>query len=663
MSSRPTVALSLATALVVVTAAPAGSAPGAPAVVVTAQDVGSLTVGQITAGLAADDFSCVDLVQAYLERIAAYDDAGPRIDAVITTAPDALDRAADLDAVQEAGGDMGRGHCVPVVVKDVVDTADATTTYGSSLFADWLPEDDAEVVARMEAEGVVVLAKTNLDDFAAAVYGISSVDGPMRNPYDPARTVGGSSGGSAAAVAAGYAPLAVGTDTGGSLRIPAALTGVVTIRPTLGLVSRDGIFPRSLTQDTAGPIAGTVAGAALGLDLMAGYDPEDPVTARGVGQVPVDGYAAAADGGRLDGVRVGLVTGGLAIWGDQPDGPVVALLREAAADLEELGAEVVPMTAPPPALLGSPSVIGPESSRDATAFLQALGPDAPVSSFRELYDSGAYTPYAAEAFDREIAFDGIDLDADLGYQRALAGRVRLADWTLDQMARADVDAVAYPAAAQLADVVGAEQAGLFSRWSENTGFPALAVPMGLADPGTGRPLPAAMELLGRPFTETVLVDIADAYERSAGTAPAPPLPEIGVEPTRVRWSGTVSVPDLPAGGVLDLSTLTVDGVLVGTDDLPVVDAGTALRAAGSVLEGDVVAADGTRTRVPLDLPARPGWRDGSWLRIDLDRSSVDGRRTRPGETAEGELTLPPRAAGDRTVRLEGWVVAPAERGR
>ena len=488
--------------------------------------VGRKTITSIQRQLARGQFTCRQLIGAYLERIEAYDQQGPELNAVVTVNPDALAEARALDREQARGARLGAAHCIPVVVKDVVNTDDMPTTQGSELFADWVPDSDATVVADLEAAGAIVLAKTNLDDFAAAVYGISSGSGAMHNPYDLDRTVGGSSGGSAAAIAAGYAPLAIGTDTGGSLRIPAALTGVVTIRPTLGLVSRTGIFPRSLTQDTAGPIAANVEDAAFGLDLIAGYDSADPVTARGVGHVPARGYASQAKGGRLDGVRIGLVTHGLAIWGDDLDGPVVALLQQAARRLERLGATVVPMDAPPSSILGPASVITLESAHDVNAFLAAQGDDVPVQTFQELYDSGAYSPYAKEAFDREVKVDPATLDENPDYLAALRARTTLQDWTLDQMASKRLTAVAYPTSAQLADLVGNEQAGLFSRWSENTGFPAISLPMGYAASSTGSMLPANIELIGRPWAEPTLIGLADAYEDAASVRVLPDLPRI-----------------------------------------------------------------------------------------------------------------------------------------
>jgi Asp-tRNA(Asn)/Glu-tRNA(Gln) amidotransferase A subunit family amidase len=489
----------------------------------TAASVGSLTVKAIQSGLAAGDFSCEDLIGAYLDRIEAYDHRGPALNAVITVNANALSEAADLDASKDHSQ---RAYCIPVVVKDVINTAAITTTYGSALFGTWVPEQDATIVDKLQAAGAIVLAKTNLDDFAAAVYGISSLAGAMKNPYDLTRTVGGSSGGSAAAIAAGYAPLAFGTDTGGSLRIPAAMNGVVTIRPTLGLVSRHGIFPRALTQDTAGPLASDVEDAAFGLDLIAGSDSSDPATAGSDAQIPADGYVSHAQGGHLDGMRIGLVTTGLALWGDDPDGPVVALLEKAAEELTALGAEVVPMDAPPEDLLGSPSVITYESAHDVDDFLSEQGNNLPVSTFAALYASDSYTSYAAEAFDREIQVDPDTLDHNESYQNALAARTVLQDWTTSAMNTHHLDAIAYASVAQLAFPIAKEQAGVFTRWSENTGFPAISLPMGYAVSDTGTSLPANIEFLAQPFSEAKLIAIADAYEDATQLRTPPPLPAI-----------------------------------------------------------------------------------------------------------------------------------------
>lgn len=497
---------------------------------VTANSVQGLSISQIQKGIKTGAFTCQQLISAYTTRIEAYDQQGPKLNAIINMNPQAMAQAAALDMEQSSGLPMRAAQCVPVVVKDVINTKEMPTTNGSVLFKDWVPDSNATVIDRLEEQGAIILAKSNLDDFAASVYGISSLQGPMKNPYDLERTVGGSSGGSAVAIAAQYAPLAIGTDTGGSLRIPAALTGVVTIRPTMGLVSQHGIFPRAITQDAAGPLAASVKDAAIGLDLIAGYDPADPMTARSVGEIPEEGYASFAKGGRLDGVKIGLVTGGLAIWGDQPNGPVVALLRQAANDIRALGGHVVEITGPGKDLLGSSSVITFESARDVNQFLSEQGSSVPVKSFKELYDSGQYSKYAKESYDREIKVDPAALSDNIGYQRSLAMRTKLQDWTLDTMAKNGFAAIAYPSSAQLADLIGKEQAGLFSRWSENTGFPAISVPMGYAASKTGTSMPANIEFLGRAFDESGIIHIASAYEQSTKKRVAPPLPAITTAP-------------------------------------------------------------------------------------------------------------------------------------
>jgi Asp-tRNA(Asn)/Glu-tRNA(Gln) amidotransferase A subunit family amidase len=495
-------------------AAPALAAPS-DANVPPTRDI---TIAQLHHALAQHKTTCTRVIQAELNRIAKYDNAGPKINAIITVNPDALAEAEALDNRERSGRPMLPAQCVPVVLKDVINTDDLPTTGGSLLFAHWVPPKDATVTAKLRAAGAIILAKSNLDDFAAAVYGISSIKGAMHNPYSLDRTVGGSSGGSAAAVAAGYAPLAYGTDTGGSLRIPAAFNSVVTIRPTVGLVSRTGVMPRALTQDTVGPIARTVADAAEGLQLIAGYDPADPVTARGDGEVPEKGYVWYAQHGSLKGERIGVVRSGLTLFGKDDPG-VVGLLDRAVADLTRLGATVVDVPAPSSQLLGESSVITYESNRDMTAYLQTYGASAPVHSFSQLYASGQYTPYAKQAYDREIQVNPSTLGSNLGYLQALSARTTLQDQTLNLMASQHLDAVVYASAMQTPTQIGVEQGGVFTRWSENTGFPAIAVPMGY----TGTPaLPASLEFLGRPFAEPELISLAAAYERGTKRRVDPP---------------------------------------------------------------------------------------------------------------------------------------------
>lgn len=509
-------------------------------------DLSNMTIAQLQGSLRDGRVSCVDVIRGSLARIDAYDGRGPRLNAVITANPDALATAAALDAKRASGAALGAAHCLPVLLKDNINTGGLRTTFGSSLFSAYVPAADAPIVARLRDAGAVVVAKSNLDEWAAAVYGVSQIAGAMNNPYGAGHTTGGSSGGPAAGIAAGYAPLGIGTDTGGSLRIPAAFNSVVTIRPSMGLVSRSGISPRALTQDTAGPLARTVADAALGLDLIVGEDPADPLTASGVGQVPADGYAAHATGGRLDGVRVGLIRQGIPLWGDLTD-EVGALEDQAVADLETAGATVVEV---PQAFVDAldrgfcctglldSGVIGDESRRDLDAFLAGLTPRAPVQSMAELIDHEGATLYAYESFRREVGVDlARDADAQRGYAERLDRQDDLRAATLAEFDALDVDAFVYPTANQTADPIGDEQDGVFTRWSEQTGYPAISVPMGY---GVDRGLPAGLEFLGTPFGEARLIEIAAGYEAASRRRVAPAstpatfvaFPQPPVEPPR-----------------------------------------------------------------------------------------------------------------------------------
>ncbi|MDB5817812.1 MAG: hypothetical protein JWQ11_1452 [Rhizobacter sp.] len=480
--------------------------------------------------------SCHAVIVAVIERMRGVEyetTENSGINALVSINSHALDEADALDARRRAQVALQPAHCLPVVVKDNIDTVDMPTTGGSPLFAGWRPSKDAALVARLRQAGAIIVAKANLDDFAASVYGISSIGGAVHNPYAPALTVGGSSGGSAAAVAAGYVPLAIGTDAGGSLRIPASFTGTVTIRPTVGLVSAAGIMPRGASQDTAGPIARSVRDAAIGLDLIAERRESLGAT-----------YASHALGASLRGARIGIVYEGLALFGGMDRG-VRGLLDRAVTDMAAAGAEMVPVEPPPREALAGSSVITDESRRDMDSYLATEGELAPVHSFAELVRSGAFTPYARASFERELAVDPATLGSNTDHQRALAARRQLADWTLALMARDRLDAIAYASTTRPPRRIGTEQDGVFTRWSENTGFPAIAVPMGLApsdDDPTGPRLPANIEWLGRPGSEGRLIEVAAAYEQATHRREPPPIRLAGA----AHVSPTSSPADRPA---------------------------------------------------------------------------------------------------------------------
>src|SRR5258707_777885 len=263
------------------------------------------TIDGIHAELRAGRLSCTRLVQAYLDRIKAYDQAGPVLNAVQNVNPGALKAAAELDAKLQASGALaGPLHCVPVLVKDQFDTNFMPTTYGSALFKTFVPERNATVIERLQAAGAIILAKTNMGEFAFAYSG--SAFGDCHNAYDPGRSPSGSSCGTGAGIAANFGAIGLGEDTGGSVRGPAAHNNLVGLRPTLQLVSRAGMLPATPTRDTLGPITRTVRDAAIMLDVIAGYDPKDPITARSYGEVPED-YTKFLVPNGLKGLRIGVI--------------------------------------------------------------------------------------------------------------------------------------------------------------------------------------------------------------------------------------------------------------------------------------------------------------------------------------------------------------------
>src|SRR5262245_56067239 len=270
--------------------------------------VTELSIADIHARFAQGLLTCTELTQRSLQRIERYDKQGPGLNALVTVSPHALDTARHKD--REYGSNpaaVGPLHGIPVIVKDNYNTADLPTTGGSVILAHSRPPQDCFVVQQLRQAGALILAKANLTELAMGGTTVSSFGGQTRNPYDLLRTPGGSSGGTAAAIAANFGILGTGSDTGQSTRSPASATNLVGIRPTRGLVSRSGILPISTTQDEAGPLTRSVADAARMLAVMAGYDPDDPITAFGRRQKPRS-YVSFLDRDGLRGARIGLIT-------------------------------------------------------------------------------------------------------------------------------------------------------------------------------------------------------------------------------------------------------------------------------------------------------------------------------------------------------------------
>jgi len=504
-------------------------------------DVMEATIADAHGAMAARRLTCRQLVQAYLDRIAAYDKQGPALNAIQTVNPRALAEADSLDAVMRAARGRPRGslHCVPVLLKDQVETRDMPTTYGSVLFKDFVPSRDATIVTRLEQAGAIILAKATMGEFASRY--LSSAAGVLHNAYDPKRHPSGSSGGTGAGVAANFGLVGIGEDTGGSIRGPAAVHSLVGLRPTLPLVSRYGMLPANPTQDTMGPMTRTVADAARVLDVIAGYDPNDPVTAYTVGQVPRS-YTAALKADALRGARIGVLrsrrdsvsrTDTAAVRRDSVDrsefAKVTPVFEHALAELRAQGAVIVDSLRVP--VIPGRRVDNDFETEEATDRYLAQHPNAPYKSLKEILLAGGVTPTRARSLMAYVNRSTSDADygAVMRYREAL--RVALlkmmADERLDALVYATYDAP--PSVIPADALTNARVVDYYGR-GDNRGlspllaWPAITVPMGFTAEG----LPAGLELLGRPFSEPQLLGLAYAYEQATKhrhpPSTVPPLP-------------------------------------------------------------------------------------------------------------------------------------------
>ena len=344
------------------------------------------TVAGIHVALAARQLTCTQVTSfLYLDRIAAYDAQGPALHAIITVNPKAMEVAAEMDrGYQASPASVGALHCIPVILKDTFNTVDMPTTAGNISMKTSVPPADAFTVARIRKAGALILAKANMQEFARGGMSISSLGGQVRNPYDLGRTPGGSSGGTGAAIASNFAVLGTGSDTGQSIRSPASANNLVGIRPTRGLVSRSGVIPNSLTQDEVGPIARTVTDAALLLDVMAGYDPADPITAFGKGHIP-GSYAQLLDPGALKGARIGVMTN---LFGTaERHGEVNQVMEGVIARMAGLGATIVRFDLPAYDVL-APVVSTSQFEARNLVMDRYLAPSVPMHRGQELCGAG-----------------------------------------------------------------------------------------------------------------------------------------------------------------------------------------------------------------------------------------------------------------------------------
>lgn len=507
------------------------------------------TVAQVEHAFRAGTLTCTQLVRAYIDRIAKYDDAGPKINAVSLVNPRALEIAARFDRRLRSGAPIGPLFCIPVLLKDNIDTSDMPTTNGSAVLKDSIPSTNAPIVDNLRRQGALILGKADMGEFANEGY--NSVDGQTLNPYKLNRNTSGSSSGTAAAVAANMTLLGIGTDTSSSVRGPAAYTGIVGLRPTTGIIPRTGIAPKSLTFDTAGPMGRTVRDVALLFNALAFRNGEDPLSKRIYDHYPKAERKAAARGkvdytadlstDALKGKRIGIVRD---FFGGDPE--VDALARKALATMKRAGATLVEVH-PPESFLDFYVENGLVNIRfvadygfrgDFERYLRSLGPDVPktIEEFLRIDDEVvAHSPLPPEELVLEILRRSLTKTPDSPAYRHLKHVLlpRATQVKLEIFRRQNLDALAYPAQSTFAypienpvtkikdptfvssDVVNPM---IFPAYS-SVGFPSLVVPMGFGSQG----LPMDIALMGRPYSEKELFGIGYAYEQASNKRKPSPI--------------------------------------------------------------------------------------------------------------------------------------------
>jgi amidase len=508
-------------------------------------DLANATIADLNVAFDKGTLTAEALTEMYLARIAAYDKHGPSINAVIALNPNALSEARALDAERKAGRIRGPLHGIPIVLKDNFNTYDLPTTGGSQLLEGSIPSSDAFVVRKLRDAGAIILAKMNLSEFASGggsvigakdpailragqiTEGFSSAGGQTRNPHDPLRGPGASSGGTGASIAAVFAQFGLGTDTAGSIRGPSAANGVVGLKTTRGLVSRTGLLPLAY-YDTVGPIARSVYDIAVALNVLAGADPADASTRRSAGRVPKD-YTQFLDTGSLKGARIGI---GRDFTG--PDPETIRITEEAIVRLKQLGAIIVDPISFPDHLLQMKQPVftlvrNSEFKALIADYLQTLKPGYP-RTLEELIAKAEDPKTAYRSPEKLVGLKytnavalGMDDPVYLaakneGYRAVTAGVEAIFE-------KYQLDALVYPSANRPAGllarppdassapappagpVAGGESASLFA---DETGFPDIIVPAGMTRDG----LPVTISFMGRAFSEPTLLGYAYDFEQA-----------------------------------------------------------------------------------------------------------------------------------------------------
>jgi amidase len=491
------------------------------------------TIDDIHAAMKSGNLTARQLIQAYLDRVDAFDKKGPAINCIITLNSQALDEADTLDAAYKRSGFVGPLHGIPVLVKDEIDTAGMPTTLGTLVFKDYRPTRDAFAIERLKKAGAIILGKTTLSEYAAGdTFG--SMFGVSRNPYDLERTVGGSSGGSGCALTANFSTVAIGEETFASIRRPGGWNDVVSLRPTPGLVSRSGMwdgYPSPTAQ--MGPMARTVKDLALMLDAMVGYDPEDPVTALGIGQAPAS-YTRTLDRNGLKGARIGVLRESIGV-NSEPDSDdfkkVDTVFQKNIAELKAAGATIVdPIVIPNLKTLLAKRATNPAIADESLRRYLARNPNSPFKTREDIGKSPELSKSIppSKATQWTSPLQKTDL-AQWG--EYLQAREDLMIEIEKVMADDQLDAIVHKTVEHQPTFI---KDGINPPFVNNKGVPVLntflvyaasiTVPSGF----TTDNLPVGITFLGKPYSEPALMKLAYAYEQATHhripPKTTPPLP-------------------------------------------------------------------------------------------------------------------------------------------
>jgi amidase len=474
------------------------------------------TIAQIHAAFRAKRLTCRSLVEQYLKRIDALDKQGPALNAITVVNPAAVTEAEAMDRRLARGGALPPLHCIPMIVKDNFETIGLQSAGGSIILKGFVSDKDAFQVRRIKEAGAIVLAKSNMAEYAFSPYEtLNSLQGHTKNPYALDRVPAGSSGGTAAAVAANMGAVGLGSDTGNSIRGPSSHNALVGIRSTMGLTSRAGVIPLSYLADIAGPMARTVEDAVTVFQVIVGEDPEDPVTARSHGRA-IPNYAKSLDKAGLKGARIGILR--QAYETPTTDEEIVKVFMKAIDDLRAAGATIVdPANVDLPSRQGGGGGGGCRGFKyDINEYLATRGQKAPVHSLDEILAS-PLLPQLPESVQQRLKQSqnatpqGPDSDAckaDAAFRTAFGAAVTTA---MDTMT---LDAFVYPTWSNPPRLIGdlkSPHGDNSQRFSPTSGFPAISVPMGYT---RDNQLPAGMTFFGRAWDEATLIKLAYSYEQA-----------------------------------------------------------------------------------------------------------------------------------------------------